>query len=148
MPPNPSRVETYQPSPAGSRVVAGIVAAGGVVLLVWGHGGGERIVGAVVLFLAIARWLGVAKRAVHQTEEFLVMRGALFSRRLTWAEVVSARVVRRGLAYFGLEVTAADRRRYRPDAVGYVGLRRREDHSVEPLAASIDARATGTLPFH
>src|SRR5205823_8719350 len=134
-------IETFPVNPTGDRIVAGVVAAAGVALLGWGSGWGLRVLGAVVVFLAIARWFGVNKRAVFQTDEFLVLRGSLFSRRLAWDQVRSAAVRRRGPAYFGLVVTTAGGRKFRPGGVGYIGLRRRRDEPVEGLAAAISARA-------
>jgi hypothetical protein len=133
-------VETYRADPNVDRVASIAAAGGGFALLGWGGGSVVRVVGTIVVFLAVGRWLGVNKRAVFQTDEFLVLRGALFSRRLAWSEVASAAVARRGPAYFGLVVTAADGRTYRPGGVGYVGFRPRMDQPVDQLAAAINAR--------
>ena len=133
-------VEEYRGSPVLDRIGAGLVGAGGVGLLGWGDGWGPRCVGAVVVFLAVARWFGVNKRAVFLTDEFLVLRGALFSRRLPWSDVQSAAVRRRGPAYFGLAVTATERT-YRLGGFGYMALRRRTDQPVDRLAAGVNARA-------
>jgi len=134
-------IETFPVSPTGDRIVAGVVAAAGVALLGWGDGWGLRVLGAAIMFLAIARWFGVNKRAVFQTDEFLVLRGSLFSRRLAWDQVMSAAVGRRGPVYFGVVVTTAGGTKYRPGGVGYLGVRRRRDEPVEGLAAAINMRA-------
>jgi hypothetical protein len=122
------------------RVFAVVVGIGSAALLGWGHGWGERVIGAVAAFLAVARWFGVNKRAVFLTDEFLVLRGSLFSRRLPWSDVASASVARRGPAYVGLSVRTAGGRTFRPGGVGYIGLRRRADASVDGVAAAINAR--------
>jgi hypothetical protein len=134
-------VETYRASPTVDRVVAVIAAAAGVALLGWADGWGPRTLGAGIIFLAVARWSGVNKRAVFQTDEFLVLRGSLFSRRLAWEQVSSAAVGRRGPLYFGLVVRAAGGRKYRPGGVGYFGVRRRSGQPVDGLAAAINDRA-------
>jgi len=139
-------VETYAASPTADRIASVVLGAGGLALAVLGAAWGSRVIGAVVAFFALARWLGVKKRAVFQTDEFLVLRGSLFSRRLTWADVASAAVTRRTPVFFGLAVTTAGGRTYRPGGVGYFGLRRRTDQPVDRLAAGINSRAGAAPP--
>jgi len=134
-------VETFAASATADRIASVVLGVGGLALAVLGAGWGSRVLGAVVAFLALARWLGVKKRAVFQTDEFLVLRGSLFSRRLPWSDVASAAVARRTPVYFGLVVTTTGGRRYRPGGVGYFGLGRRSDQPVAALAAGINERA-------
>lgn len=121
--------------------MAVLLALGGIALVVGASGWGLRVLGAAGVFLGITTWFGVNKRAVFQTDQFLVLRGAVFSRRLEWERVASAHVARRGVAFFGLVVVGRDGRRYTPDSVGYYSLRRRDDAAVNALAASVNARA-------
>ena len=141
MPPDLSRIETYEANPTADRVASVSVGVGGVAALGWGHGWGERALGGIAVFLAVARWFGVNKRAVFQTDEFLVLRGSLFSRRLPWADVDTASVEHRGPLYSGLVVTSSGNRKFRPGGVGYFGVRRQDDHPVHQLAAAINQRA-------
>ena len=134
-------VQSYTASPTADRIASVVLGAGGLALAGLGAAWGSRVLGAVVAFVALARWLGVKKRAVFQTDEFLVLRGSLFSRRLAWADVASADVARRTPVFFGLVVTTTGGRRYRPGGVGYFGFRRRGDQPVDGLAAGINARA-------
>lgn len=139
-------VETYPARSTADRIASVVLGAGGLALAVLGNGWPARVVGAVAAFFALARWLGVKKRAVFQTDEFLVLRGSLFSRRLAWADVASAGVARRTPVFFGLVVTTAGGRKYRPGGVGYFGLRRQTDQPVNELAAGINARAGAASP--
>ena len=122
-------------------MIAALLGLGGIALLVLTDGWGLRVVGALAVFFGITTWFGVNKRAVFQTDQFLVLRGAMFSRRLEWEEVASAHVARRGVLFFGLVVVGRAGRKFTPDSVGYYGLRRRDDAPVNELAASINARA-------
>lgn len=144
MPANIGSVETYRVSPTRNRVIAVLLAVGGIAQLVATRGWGLRVLGAVGVFLGITTWFGVNKRAVFQTDQFLVLRGAMFSRRLEWEQVASAHIARRGVLFFGLVVVGRDGRKFTPDSVGYYGLRRRDDAPVNELAASINARAQAT----